>query len=99
VKKVFFIALAVVMALSVGLIGCEGEGEGELPSEYIGSGALDGDGIPVDFFSDEHVRKAFCYAFDYDTYIAEAMSGQGVQRGSPVVDGLYGYWDGTPMYS
>ena len=28
-KKVLFISLAVVLALSVGLIGCEGEGEGE----------------------------------------------------------------------
>jgi len=28
-KKVLFISLAVVIALSVGLIGCEGEGEGE----------------------------------------------------------------------
>jgi ABC-type transport system substrate-binding protein len=101
-KKVLFISLAVILALSIGLIGCEGEGEGEgegeLPSIYIGSGLLDGNGIPVDFFSDINVRKAFCYAFDYDTYIAEAMSGQGVQRGSPVVEGLYGYWADTPMY-
>jgi len=28
-KKILFISLAVVLALSVGLIGCEGEGEGE----------------------------------------------------------------------
>jgi len=33
VKKVLFIALAVVLALSIGLIGCEGEGEGETPEE------------------------------------------------------------------
>ena len=99
-KKVLFISLAVIFALSIGLIGCEGEGpeEPELPSIYIGDGAL-GDGIPVDFFSDEHVRKAFCMAFDYDTYIADALQGNGIQRGSPVVDGLYGYWEDTPMYS
>jgi ABC-type transport system substrate-binding protein len=100
-KKILFISLAVILALSIGLIGCEGEGEGEgegeLPSIYIGDGEL-GDGIPVDFFTDEHVRKAFCLAFDYDTYIADALSGQGVQRGSPVVEGLYGYYAGTPMY-
>jgi len=71
----------------------------EPPSIYIGSGLLDGNGIPVDFFTDIHARKAFCYAFDYDTYIEEALSGQGVQRGSPVVEGLYGYWADTPMYS
>jgi peptide/nickel transport system substrate-binding protein len=99
-KKILFISLAVVLALSMGLIGCEGEPtpEPELPSIYIGDGEL-GDGIPVDFFADEHVRKAFCMAFDYDTYIADALQGQGVQRGSPVVEGLYGYWPGTPMYS
>ena len=68
-------------------------------STYVGSGALDGEGIPSDFFSDIDVRKAFCYAFDYDTYIADALNSQGVQRGSPVVEGLYGYWEDTPMYS
>jgi ABC-type transport system substrate-binding protein len=99
-KKILFISLAVILALSIGLIGCEGEGEGEgeLPSIYIGSGEL-GDGIPVDFFDDLDVRKAFCYSFNYDTYITDALNGQGVQRGSPVTDGLYGYDPGTPMYS
>jgi len=85
----------------MGLMGCgeNGEEPPELPSIYIGSGALDGDGIPVDFFDDLDVRKAFCYAFNYDVYIADALQGQGVQRGSPVVEGLYGYWEDTPMYS
>jgi len=96
-KKILFISLAVILALSVSLIGCDGGGE-ELPSIYIGSGALDGEGIPVDFFDDLDVRKAFCYAFNYDVYIADALQGEGVQRGSPVVEGLYGYWEDTPMY-
>ena len=30
----------------------------ESPNPYIGSGQLDGNGIPADFFSDIHVRKA-----------------------------------------
>ena len=97
-KKILFMSLAVVLALSVSLIGCGGGGE-ELPSIYIGSGELDGDGIPVDFFTDIDVRKGFCYAFDYDTYIADALQGQGERRGSPVVEGLYGYDPDTPMYS
>jgi ABC-type transport system substrate-binding protein len=99
-KKILFISLAVVLALSVGLIGCgepQPPGPEEPCSAYIGTGEL-GDGIPVDFFDDLHVRKAFCYAFDYDTYIADALQGQGIQRGSPVVEGLYGYWEDTPMY-
>jgi len=99
VKKILFIALAVVFALSVGLIGCEGEGEGELPSEYIGSGQLDGEGIPVDFFTDLDVRVGFCYAFDYDTYWEDGIQEQGVQRGAPVTEGLLGFDPDTPMYS
>jgi ABC-type transport system substrate-binding protein len=93
--------MAVIVTLAMVLVGCGGNGTPPppLPSEYIGSGALDGDGIPVDFFEDVDVRKAFCYAFDYDTYIADALNGQGVQRGSPVVEGLYGYVPGTSMYS
>jgi len=67
-------------------------------SSYIGSGALDGEGIPADFFTDEDVRKGACYAFDYETYIHDALNDQGVQRGSPVVEGLYGYDPDTPMY-
>ncbi len=31
----------------------------------IGSGKLDGKGIPVDFFSDIHVRKAFSHSIDW----------------------------------
>jgi ABC-type transport system substrate-binding protein len=96
-KKLILTIVAVIGIMAMVLPGCTGGGP-ELPSTYIGSGALDGNGIPVDFFSDIHVRKAFCYAFDYDTYIEEALSGQGVQRGSPVVEGLYGYDPAAPMY-
>ena len=34
-------------------------------SNYIGSGQLDGNGVPPDFFSDLHIRKAFAYSFDF----------------------------------
>ena len=98
-KKILFISLAVVMALSVSLIGCDGGGGDELPSEYIGSGALDGDGIPVDFFTDLDVRKGFCYAFDYDTYLEDGLQGNGIQRGAPVTSGLIGFDPDAPMYS
>jgi len=97
-KKLIVTIVALVSIVAMVLPGCTGGGGGELPSTYIGSGALDGNGIPVDFFSDIHARKAFCYAFDYDTFIEEALSGQGVQRGSPVVEGLYGYDSDAPMY-
>ncbi|WP_036223784.1 ABC transporter substrate-binding protein, partial [Mesoaciditoga lauensis] len=38
---------------------------------YVGSGKLDGNGIPPDFFSDVNVRKAFSYMFPYKLYIKE----------------------------
>ena len=66
----------------------EEEEEEEFCSTYVGSGALDGAGIPPDFFTDLDVRKGFCYAFDYETYIRDGLQGQGEQRGSPVVEGL-----------
>ena len=32
-------------------------------SEHIGSGMLDGEGIPTDFFTDTNVRLGFAYSF------------------------------------
>jgi peptide/nickel transport system substrate-binding protein len=43
----------------------------------LGSGKLDGQGIPVDFFSDVHVRRAFLYAFDDQFIIDEVFKGRG----------------------
>jgi peptide/nickel transport system substrate-binding protein len=57
-------------------------------SQWIGSGKLDGNGIPPNFFSDENVRLGFAYSFDWDTFIADAYLGQAVQPASPVIDGL-----------
>ena len=57
-------------------------------SEYIGSGKLDGNGTPTNFFSDKDVRLGFAYSFDWDTYIREALLGEGKQPASPVIDGL-----------
>jgi peptide/nickel transport system substrate-binding protein len=68
-------------------------------SEYVGSGALDGNGIPMDFFSDMDVRKGFNYAFDWDTYIDDVWMGEATQTGSPIVEGLPCYNPDTPMYS
>jgi len=66
---------------------------------YIGSGELDGNGIPADFFSDEHVRKAFNYCFDWDAYILDALSGEAVQNYGPINAGLIGYDENAPHYS
>src|SRR4030042_3259864 len=96
--------VVIILVLSVlpviPAFGCGGGGnETPLPSEYIGSGELDGDGIPYNFFNDSNVRKGCCYAFNYPTYITSALSGQGAQRGSPVIDGLYGYNPAASKYT
>jgi peptide/nickel transport system substrate-binding protein len=67
-------------------------------SILIGSGQLDGNGIPTDFFSDIDVRKGFAYAFDWDTYINEAVEGYGEQISSPIVKGVPYYKPDWPRY-
>lgn len=66
---------------------------------YIGSGKLDGDGIPPDFFSDIDIRKAFAYAFDWDTYITEALEGDSVQAKTIMIKEVFGYNPDVPYYS
>jgi peptide/nickel transport system substrate-binding protein len=67
---------------------------------FVGSGALDGNGIPPDFFSDIHVRKAFNYCFDFDAMIQDALNGEGIQAQGPIIAGMMGYREGeAPLYS
>jgi peptide/nickel transport system substrate-binding protein len=67
---------------------------------YVGSGELDGNGIPPDFFQDIHIRKAFNYCFDFDTMIADALNGEGIQAQGPIIAGMMGYLEGQPpLYS
>ena len=66
---------------------------------YIGSGMLDGNGIPPDFFTDIHVRKAFNYAFDWTEYITDVLGGNAIQRTGPIIKGLNGYADDQPKYT
>jgi peptide/nickel transport system substrate-binding protein len=67
-------------------------------STLVGSGQLDGNGIPTDFFSDIDVRKGFAYAFDWDTYINTALTGYGEQISSPIVQGIPYYKSDWPGY-
>ncbi len=68
-------------------------------NNYIGSGKLDGNGIPPDFFNDIHVRKAFEYCFDWDTYIKDVMNGEGVQATDVMLPGMIGDDPNGPKYS
>nr|NIN70173.1 hypothetical protein [Anaerolineae bacterium]NIO72617.1 hypothetical protein [Anaerolineae bacterium] len=66
---------------------------------YIGSGTTDGNGIPPDFFSDINVRKAFCYAFNYEAYLEDAFYGEAVQPKGPIIVGMMGWREDQPTYS
>jgi len=65
----------------------------------VGSGKLDGQGIPTDFFADIHVRRGFAYAFDYGQNLSSAYSGHGILAHGPIVQGLLGYDPTVPTYS
>jgi peptide/nickel transport system substrate-binding protein len=66
---------------------------------FMGSGELDGNGIPGDFFQDEHIRYAFSYCFDYETMIAEALDGEGQQAQGPIIPAMMGYRDDGYVFS
>jgi peptide/nickel transport system substrate-binding protein len=68
-------------------------------STFLGSGKLDGQGIPTNFFTDINVRLAFEYSFDWDTYINQVLGGHGIQPDSPIVEGLSYYNANIPKYS
>ncbi|MEM1592191.1 MAG: ABC transporter substrate-binding protein [Candidatus Bathyarchaeia archaeon] len=68
-------------------------------SPYIGSGKLDGKGVPPDLFKDVNMRKAFAYSFDWDTFIKEAMLGEAKQVPGPIPEGLPGFNPNQPKYT
>jgi len=63
----------------------------------IGSGKLDGNGIPPDFFADENVRKAFAHSMDWQTYKTDVGNGLIEIPSSPNVTGLPFHKD-VPIY-
>ena len=68
-------------------------------NNFIGSGQLDGNGIPADFFSDIHVRKAFAYCFNYDAYLNDVLLGEGVRSPDVMLPGMIGANDNDPTYT
>ena len=65
----------------------------------IGSGQLDGSGIPGNFFTDVHIRQAFSACFNWDAYIQRAMDGQGRQVFQAMLPGQLGANPDNPHYS
>ncbi len=65
----------------------------------IGSGKLDGGGVPADFFSDKDVRQAFAYSIDYPGYVRDILRGKGSQSAGLIPPGLIGAKAGPPRYT
>lgn len=65
----------------------------------IGSGKLDGKGVPADFFSNINVRKAFSYAYAYPEYTKALQGGKGTQRTMLLPDTFFGYDDSVKTYT
>jgi peptide/nickel transport system substrate-binding protein len=68
-------------------------------NNFIGSGQLDGNGVPPDFFSDVHIRRAFAYCFDYDTYLNDVLLGEAVRSTDVMLPGMIGYDPNDPVYT
>lgn len=68
------------------------------PPAFLGSGKLDGLGVPPDFFSDPDARKCFAYSFDPETYMADALGGLGELRSMALPAAFLGEAAGVPAY-
>jgi peptide/nickel transport system substrate-binding protein len=52
-------------------------------NDRLGSGRLDGKGVPADFFADPDVRRGFAQAFDDERYFKQALGGKGRRLTGP----------------
>jgi len=62
-------------------------------NEDVGSGQLDGSGIPADFFADVDVRRAFSHLFDQQGFIEQLYEGAGVVLTMGMPPSFLGYND------
>jgi len=65
----------------------------------IGSGKLDGQGVPPDFFSDKDIRKGFAFSIDYDGYIKDILRGKGKRTAAVIPASLPGGSDPKPQFA
>lgn len=65
---------------------------------YVGSGKLDGKGIPGNFFTDKNLRRAFAHAFDYEGFIRDVNRGKGTRATSFIPKGLFGHNPDQSVY-
>jgi peptide/nickel transport system substrate-binding protein len=52
--------------------------------------------VPADFFNDEHMRKAFAYAFPYEQYIEEIWLGYAEAAKGVIPEGWLGHYENYP---
>jgi peptide/nickel transport system substrate-binding protein len=64
----------------------------------VGSGKLDGNGIPPDFFSDVDVRKGFAYAFDYEALKKDVFMGKAKKSRGVIPSSLFGHDPNGKVY-
>lgn len=69
------------------------------PNLFIGTGQLDGNGIPPNFFTDVHVRRAFAYCFDWNIYIETVFGGEAIQSVGVIPPNMEGFNSNGAMYS
>jgi peptide/nickel transport system substrate-binding protein len=65
----------------------------------VGSGRLDGNGVPGDFFADVNVRRGVAYAFDYATAIRDCNRGKATINRGPIPNGMFGYNPNQPWFA
>lgn len=65
----------------------------------VGSGELDGRGIPANFFADADMRKCFAYNFDQQAFIDQVLQGEGQALTMGLPTSFLGYNDELPIYS
>jgi peptide/nickel transport system substrate-binding protein len=65
----------------------------------LGSGRLDGRGIPANFFSDINVRKAFNFSFDSKKFVEQVLLNKGEIRTMALPSNYLGYDPKIPVYS
>ncbi|MEM7739109.1 MAG: ABC transporter substrate-binding protein, partial [Deinococcota bacterium] len=65
----------------------------------VGSGELDGSGVPADFFADPNVRLGFAYSFDPDQFLEQLYLGKGVVLTMALPPTFLGYDPDVPVYT
>ncbi len=63
----------------------------------VGSGQLDGNGIPSDFFADVNVRRGFAHLFDQEEFIAQIYQGAGTTLTMGLPSTFPGYNPDVPV--